>query len=44
MKLHFMLIPMVAGMLFSCQPDTSSFFPQRAPSVEHPLQKKTASR
>lgn len=40
MKLHFMLIPMVAGMLFSCQPDTSSFFPQRAPSVETSLAKE----
>ena len=37
MKLYFMLIPMVAGMLFSCQPDTSPFFPQRAPSVETSL-------
>ena len=37
MKLHFMLIPMVAGMLFACQPATSSFLPRRAPSMETSL-------
>ena len=32
-----MWIPMVDGMIFSCQPDISSFFPQRSPFMKASL-------
>lgn len=37
MKCHFMLIPMIACTLAACQPEASSFYSQRNPSIEKSL-------
>lgn len=37
MRSYSMWIPMVDGMIFSCQPDISSFFPQRSPFMKASL-------